>query len=142
MSDSTDILIIDDDEVDFELIVRSIKTKGIKNKVKHARDGVEGLALLSEYQACNSSAFIVILDLNMPKLNGFEFLEKVRSNESLKKAVIFVFSTSDAESDVERAFFYNVAGYFVKPATGAKNEYITDFLKDYLQISQFPGSYP
>ncbi|WP_299969996.1 response regulator [uncultured Roseobacter sp.] len=110
-------LLVDDDEISILSMKRSLKKLKIVNPVVVARDGREALDLLIEAINENSGQlppFIVTLDLNMPRMNGLEFLEAVRSDARLQQLVIFVFTTSDMPSDIQSAYSKNIAGYLVK----------------------------
>jgi len=97
-------------------IERAIKKLRLVNPVRTAMNGEEALHILrgTNGMAQISSPYVIILDLNMPKMNGIEFLEEVRNDIALKKAVIFVLTTSDAPEDVAQAYEQNIAGYVVK----------------------------
>ena len=91
-------LIVDDDMVSVMAIKRPLKKLKIVNPVQVAKDGQQALEILrgEKNGAEFTPPFLVTLDLNMPRMNGFEFLEEIRKDYSLQRAVIFVLSTSDA----------------------------------------------
>lgn len=109
-------LIVDDDKVSIMSIERAIKKLRLMNPVRTAADGQEALDILRGQGGHHvmKSPYVVILDLNMPRMNGIEFLEEVRKDPVLHKAVIFVLTTSDAPEDVAQAYEKNIAGYIVK----------------------------
>jgi len=109
-------LLIEDDEVDLMGMQRAFKQLRVANPVAIARNGVEGLAALRGEDGFEKveRPYIVLLDLNMPKMNGIEFLDEVRKDPMLKTAVVFVLTTSDHDRDKVSAYERNVAGYVVK----------------------------
>ena len=113
------LLLIEDDDLDVEKIKRSLKRLEINAELRVARDGREGLAALRECieEDALGQPPLVLLDLNIPRLNGIEFLAEVRADPQLAMAPVFVMSTSTRAEDVNAAFQYNVAGYFSKPIT-------------------------
>lgn len=137
MGDRLHIFVVDDDDVTAETLRRSLRKMGCDFPVVEARDGQEGLDILrgrSEKQWQRS--FITLLDLNMPRMNGFEFLAAVRADPALASSVIFVLSTSD--SDADRADQDQVAGYLLKSAIGPQMMRLTTLLHDYAQSVRLP----
>ncbi|MEM8792216.1 MAG: response regulator [Pseudomonadota bacterium] len=114
--DEVQILIIDDDEVSIMAMRRALRKMKLVNPVRVAHDGVMGLEILrgEAGQEQMLPPFIVLLDINMPRMNGHEFLKEVRDDPKLHRALIFVLTTSDAPEDVMRAYDQNIAGYVVK----------------------------
>lgn len=109
-------LIVDDDEVSVMKIKRAIKKARFFNPVTVAADGVEALEILrgegnrGEFKR----PYIVTLDINMPRMDGHEFLREIRADPNLHNVVVFVLTTSDNEKDVKAAYSQNVAGYILK----------------------------
>mgnify|MGYP006146909817 CR=1 FL=1 len=89
------IAVIDDDEDDKQLLDRTIKKMGPRYKVLQAENGEEGLKLLNRLKTDKSLPCLIVLDLNMPKMNGVEFLTAIRSNDHWKDLRVFVITTSD-----------------------------------------------
>jgi CheY-like chemotaxis protein len=112
-----EFLVVDDNDLDFEKISRSFSQLKISNPLRRARDGIEALEILHNAAAegHKSSHFIVLLDLNMPRMGGLELLAKLRDNPKLTHVSVFVLTTSDHPNDISRAHDFNVAGYIVKP---------------------------
>lgn len=107
------LLLIDDDDVDVMGIERALRKLEVRNPVIRARDGIEGLAKLREC-ASSHKPFLVLLDLNLPRLNGLELLAEIRKDPTLSNAVVFVLTTSKAEEDKHTAYQHNIAGYIIK----------------------------
>jgi len=117
------ILLIDDDEVDVMNVQRAFKKNHITNPVHVAGNGLEALAKLrgtDGQEKINPMPKIVLLDINMPKMNGIEFLTKLRADPDLHAISVFVLTTSDEEKDCVAAYDMNVAGYILKPVEPGK----------------------
>ncbi|MFK7941279.1 MAG: response regulator [Roseovarius sp.] len=134
------ILIVDDDQVSVMAIKRALKKLKILNPVVVAKDGQEALNILRGAFGQNRllPPFLVTLDLNMPRMDGFEFLEQVRKDPSLQRAVIFVLSTSDTPSDIANAYANNIAGYIVKDDLGDSFVKALDMIDSYTKIVELP----
>lgn len=141
MNSSMSVLLIDDDDVASESVVRSLKKNVGCNPIVLAQDGLEALDILrGEHPALNIvKPFLVLLDLNMPRMNGFEFLREVRSDANLRDCVIFVLTTSDADTDRTQAYRENIAGYLVKSAVGPKFTKLATLLEDYQNVVRLPS---
>jgi CheY-like chemotaxis protein len=109
------ILLVDDDEVDVMNVQRAFQKSHITNPLHIAGNGIEALAKLRDGSI--GPRRVVLLDLNMPKMNGIEFLREVRSDPALQPTSVVVLTTSDGERDKVEAFKLNVAGYLLKPVT-------------------------
>lgn len=139
MGERLNILVIDDDDVTGETVRRSLRRMGCDFPVVEAGDGQEGLDILRGRSAKQlHRPFITLLDLNMPRMNGFEFLAAVRADPALASSVIFVLSTSDSDADRARAYQDQVAGYMLKSAIGPQMVRLTTLLHDYAQSVQLP----
>jgi CheY-like chemotaxis protein len=107
------ILLVDDDDVDVMGVKRVCKKLEICSPIIRARDGVEGLALIRKLETARQS-YIVLLDINLPRMNGLEMLERVRDDPALANAEVFILTTSKAGDDKLKAFALNAAGYIHK----------------------------
>ena len=109
-------LIVEDDDLDFKILQRAFKNLKITNPVRRAHDGIEALDILRgpNGQEKISLPYLILLDLKMPRMGGLEFLDNLRSDPDLHKDIVFVLTTSDAESDIDEAYKQNVAGYIKK----------------------------
>lgn len=116
-ADSVALLVVEDNELDVERIERLLRRLQLDNSLVHALDGQEALSTLRGVPADTGleQPFIVLLDLNMPRMNGYEFLAELRSDAALCATAVFVLSTSDAVVDIEQTARYDVAGYLTKP---------------------------
>lgn len=112
------ILLVEDDEVDIKNVQRAFKKNHISNPLHIARNGLEALEMLrgtDGKEKLNPLPKVILLDLNMPKMGGLEFLQAIREDPVLKTISVFVMTTSDEESDKFAAYNLNVAGYILKP---------------------------
>lgn len=134
------ILLVEDDDVAAEAVIRSIKKNSLNFPVTIAVDGIDALQILRDElpERKIQRPFLVLLDLNMPRMNGFEFLQEVRSDDKLRDIVVFVLTTSDADSDRSRAYHENIAGYMVKSAVGPQFAKLTSLLDSYSSSVNLP----
>lgn len=134
------VLLVEDDDVAAEAVVRSMQRAGIPCPVTWVEDGQAALEVLREQDPRRKAPRprLILLDLNMPRMNGFEFLEVARADPQLKDEVIFVLTTSSADTDRNRAYNENVAGYMVKSAVGPQFARLTQLLDGYRRAVQLP----
>ena len=116
------ILVVDDDEVDVMNVQRAFKKANIANPLFRAVDGLEALEMLRNGDVPKLNR-LVLLDLNMPRMNGIEFLREIRTDPELKATSVIVLTTSNDTRDKVEAYNLNVAGYLTKPVT------FTDFVE-------------
>lgn len=110
------ILLVEDDEVDVLNVKRAFEKNRIMNPLFVASNGIEALEMLRTAKVPQSKR-LVLLDLNLPRMNGIEFLREMRGDPELGAIPVVVLTTSDAEKDKIEAFKLNVGGYLVKPVT-------------------------
>jgi CheY-like chemotaxis protein len=134
------ILLVEDDDVAAESVVRSLRKNAMNIPITLAKDGLEALSILRNQHSHLhiEKPFLILLDLNMPRMNGFEFLKEVRSDHGLRECVIFVLTTSDATSDMTRAYEDNIAGYMVKSAVGPQFSKLALLLDNYRSAVKLP----
>jgi CheY-like chemotaxis protein len=132
--------IVDDDEVDRETMERSVEEMGLENPVRTARDGEEALAILRGEAGMEPIEwpYMILLDLNMPRMNGIEFLREMRSDDSLRRNIVFVLTTSNAETDRMAAYDQMIAGYVLKARAGLEFERMIELIRDYNRSVEFP----
>jgi CheY-like chemotaxis protein len=115
------ILLVEDDEVDVMNVRRAFKKINITNPVYVATNGIEALSMLrssnNEPPQVPTARRLILLDLNMPKMGGIEFLVELRSDPQLKPTPVVVMTTSNQDQDRVEAYNLNVAGYILKPVT-------------------------
>ncbi len=112
------ILLVEDDELDVKNIRRAFKKGNITNPLYVAGNGLEALEMLRGTEMPRTRR-LVLLDLNMPRMNGIEFLRELRADPELTATPVVVLTTSDAERDKVEAYNLHVAGYLLKPVTFA-----------------------
>ena len=131
-SRSVDVLVIDDDELTAEIVERALRKVAAPFRVVAAYDGQEGLELLRADSDCEvRRPYLILLDLNMPRMNGFEFLREMRDDPRLRDSVVFVLTSSDDDSDRSRAYQEMIAGYMVKSAVGPQFVKLASLLQQY-----------
>ena len=111
------ILLVEDDRVDIMTVKRAIQKNSISNPVHVARTGVEALAMLrgNDVPKIEPRPSLILLDLNLPKMGGIEFLKELRADPDLKDLPVIVLTSSHEPRDRAAAFEYDVEDYFVKP---------------------------
>jgi len=134
---SLNILLVDDDEVDVMTVKRAFAKANIANKVFVATDGIEALRLLRA-DGIPASRRLVLLDLNMPRMNGIEFLREIRSDPVLQVLTVVVLTTSNEDRDRVEAYQLNVAGYLLKPVTFHSFADVMATLNKYWTLMEMP----
>lgn len=130
------LLIVDDDDIDVMGIRRALEKLKIANPSFRARDGLEALEMLREEVV--PAPFIVLLDLNMPRMNGIEFLRELRADNFLMATVVFVLTTSKADEDMAMAYEKHIAGYMTKSAINRDFMGAIGLLEHYWRIVELP----
>ena len=134
------LLIIEDDDIDATAITRSFRKLKLANTLIRAKDGVEALNLLRGKDGKDKleKPYMLLLDLNMPRMNGIELLEELRKDPELSNSVVFVLTTSSADKDKVAAYEHHVAGYIVK--SDLKNSFleVIELLDCYWKIVALP----
>jgi CheY-like chemotaxis protein len=132
------ILLVEDDEVDIMNVQRAFRKNNINNPLFIARNGLEALEMLHSQQI--PKPHVIILDINMPKMNGLEFLQAMRAEENLKRISVFVMTTSNEDSDKLNAYNLNVAGYILKPLSFEKFLNSMATLNSYWKLCERPSN--
>jgi CheY-like chemotaxis protein len=134
------ILLVDDDEVDVMNVQRAFKKNNIINPLYIANNGLEALEMLrgQGQQAIPGTRRLILLDLNMPKMGGLEFLRAIREDPDLRPLTVVVLTTSDDERDRIEAYNLNVAGYILKPVTFTAFVEAMATLNKYWTINELP----
>jgi CheY-like chemotaxis protein len=141
MGNPVTILLVDDDKVDVMAIKRSFRELKIANPVVEARNGIEALEHLRGLNGQKKvpPPCLVLLDLNMPRMGGIEFLDQLRDDEALRSTLVFVMTTSGADEDRTRAYNLNVAGYVLKHRPGQSFLEAISMLEHYWRVIEFPS---
>lgn len=106
------ILLIDDDEIERMKFRKVCEKKQINHLIIEAENGEKAISLLNNSE---NSFDLIILDLNMPKMNGFEFLRKLKTEKDFQYIPVIIMSTSNNYSDLKECYNIGIAGYFSKP---------------------------
>jgi CheY-like chemotaxis protein len=131
------ILLVEDDEVDVLNVRRAFQKNHITNPLFHASNGLEALEQLRG-KTIPRDRRIVLLDLNMPKMNGIEFLQELRRDPELRVTPVVVLTTSNDERDRIEAYNLNVAGYLLKPVTFSNFCDVMTALNKYWALVELP----
>ena len=134
------ILLVEDDEVDIMNVRRAFEKNRITNPLYVARNGIEAIKMLREEGEMRISPLprIILLDLNMPRMGGIEFLKEIRKTPELKSLTVFVMTTSNEECDKLDAYNLNVAGYILKPLSFENFLSTVSKLNHYWKLCQQP----
>jgi CheY-like chemotaxis protein len=136
------ILLVEDDIVDVMNVKRAFKKNNISNPLFVAENGVEALEMLrgtEEKPAISPLPKIILLDLNMPKMGGIEFLKVLRADENFKDLSVFVMTTSNEDNDKVEAYKLNVAGYILKPLSMSDFVKAVSTLHSYWMLCEYPS---
>jgi CheY-like chemotaxis protein len=131
------ILLVEDDQVDVMNVRRAFERNRIVNPLFVAGDGVEGLQLLRDGSVPGERR-LILLDLNMPRMSGIEFLRELRRDPQLQHTPVVVLTTSNDERDKIEAYNLNVAGYILKPVTFVNFVEVMAALNKYWSLVELP----
>jgi CheY-like chemotaxis protein len=112
---SNPILLVEDNPVDLDLTLRAFAARKISNKILVARDGEEALNYIELWESGEPVPVVILLDLNMPKVNGLEVLEKIKSHPKFKTIPIVILTTSSESKDLKTAYQLGANSYIIKP---------------------------
>jgi CheY-like chemotaxis protein len=109
------ILLVEDNPLDLDLTLRAFHSRKLANPVEIARDGEEALAYIEKWMAGSPVPVVILLDLNLPKVNGLEVLEAIKKHSDFRTIPVVVLTTSSVSSDVNTAYRLGANSYIVKP---------------------------
>jgi len=132
------VLLIEDNEVDVEALRRAFDANGLDNTIVVAHDGRAGIEALQTGRV--RRPYIILLDLNLPRMNGLEFLEELRCSPEFRDSVVFVLTTSKRDEDKIAAYQKYVAGYMVKSEVGTAFAKLVDLLSSYWRVVRLPSA--
>ncbi|MFC1652642.1 response regulator [Planctomycetota bacterium] len=136
MRNSKPVLLVEDDSIDAMTVRRAFKDLKLNNKLSHCVNGEDAVAFLQD--SANDEPCVILLDLNMPRMNGIEFLKVIKEDERLKRIPVIVLTTSNEERDVVESFKLSVAGYIVKPVDYKKFVEAIRTIDLYWTLSEMP----
>ena len=134
------ILLVDDDDGDAKAVQRSFQKAKIANPFTRAVDGMEALEMLRGTNGKTKIQFpcVLLVDLNMPRINGIQFIQALRADKVLHRSVVFVLTTSKRDEDKLAAYDLNVAGYIVKSTAGVDFMNLVNLVECYWRIVELP----
>ena len=133
------VLLIEDDDLDVISFYRSLEARGLKIELQRARDAIEAFDMLRlQRSEGRDDNMLVVLDLNMPCMNGIEFLQQLRADAELGSAIVIVFTTSSNPKDIEAAYRHHVAAYVVKEVVEDSTKNLVALIDSYLRTVTMP----
>jgi CheY-like chemotaxis protein len=130
------ILLVEDDDVDAMTVQRSLKELKVTNELIRRTDGEDALDYFRNPD--NQEPCIILLDLNMPRMNGFEFLRIIKTDEQLRRIPVVVLTTSDNDEGIVESYDLSAAGYVVKPVDYAQFIEAMKILNMYWTLNRLP----
>ena len=130
------ILLVEDDQVDTMTVIRALKEIHVTNPLVHLENGEEAVHYLQDPES--EKPCIILLDLNMPIMNGIEFLHVVKHDDQLKRIPVVVLTTSEEQQDKVNSFNMGVAGYMAKPVDYRQFVEVMRSIDAYWTISEIP----
>jgi CheY-like chemotaxis protein len=138
MEKQINILLVEDDEIDVMNVKRAFKKNNISNPLHVCGNGVDALEYLRSINSFIELPRIILLDINMPRMGGIEFLRELRLDDKLKHISVFVMTTSNEEQDKVNAYKLNVAGYILKPLSIESFISSVAMLNNYWMLCEYP----
>ena len=128
------ILYIEDDKLEIMRFKIALKQNKFEGELEVGMNGEEGLNILNEKRHYLPS--FIVLDLRMPVMDGFEFLDNIKKDITFRRIPIIILSTSQNESDILKSYDYQVAGYFTKPFSPMEYNKIVELIKLYWETAK------
>jgi CheY-like chemotaxis protein len=134
------IVLVEDDDIDAQTVLRGLASAKIINPLVRARDGVEALEMLLGTNGRQKipPPYLLLVDIRMPRLDGLGLIREIRKNPLLHRTIIFVLTTSNEDRDRLAAYDEHVAGYIVKSNTQDQFLRLAGMLEYYLLIVELP----
>ncbi|MFT6091836.1 MAG: CheY-like chemotaxis protein [Sulfitobacter sp.] len=136
MARQMNILLVEDNPLDAMIVERTISKIAPGTFIERAEDGIEALEVINS--GTLPIPFMVLLDINMPRMNGHEFLKELRSNSGASSSIVFMFTTSDSAQDIEKAYAERVNGYIVKRHNKEGMKSVLQTLQSYWTTCELP----
>lgn len=136
------ILLVEDNDIDVILFRRALSSAGLDCQVVRARDGIEALEILTGTHGSDSieDPFVILLDINMPRMNGHDFLTALRAKDQLARSQVIVVTTSDDPKDINLAYDNQVSGYLVKPVSTREMTRAVESMHQFLDMCKLPST--
>jgi CheY-like chemotaxis protein len=140
IGNSVTILLVEDDEIDAEAVQRAFRKQKIASPVLVAGDGQQAVDMLRGTNGVEKIArpHLILLDLNMPRMDGLEFLTEMRRDPSIADSIVFILTTSDLDEDKVAAYGHHVAGYMVKNKLEDSFSCLAHMVDSYRRVIEFP----
>ena len=134
------IVIVEDDDGDIKTVRRAFAQAGVVNPLVRAVDGVQALEILrgTEVRGPLQPPYIILVDINMPRMNGLDFVRALREDPALKGSIVFMLTTSKHDADKLAAYELNVAGYILKDHAGTEFLDFVQLIGGYTRIVEMP----
>lgn len=132
------ILLVEDNPIDLDLTMRAFASKYLSNPIQVARDGEEALQYLERWEQGEPRPVVILLDLNMPKVNGLEVLRKIKSHPDFKAIPVVILTTSSESSDLEAAYQAGANSYIIKPVDFEKFLEVANHIDLYWRVINKP----
>lgn len=134
------ILLVEDDDGDAMAVERSFRTLRVVQSIVRAGDGIEALQILkgTDSQPRLRKPYLLLVDLNLPRMNGIQLITAIRQDHELHDTVIFILTTSNREQDKSAAYALNVAGYILKERAGEDFRSLFSLVDDYRRLVELP----
>ncbi len=114
------ILLVEDNPMDLDLTLRAFAKRKFSNSIQVARDGEEALAFLPRWAAGETMPAVILLDINLPKVNGLDVLRQIKSHEQFRRIPVVMLTSSREHSDLKAAYDLGVNSYIEKPVSFSK----------------------
>lgn len=137
---SINILLVEDDDGDAKAVLRAFQKTKIVNKILRAVDGIEALEILKGTNGKQKieSPYILLVDLNMPRMNGIQLIKALRADPQIHQSIVFVLTTSNRDEDKIASYDLNVSGYIVKSTAGQDFLNLINLVDCYWRIVEMP----
>jgi len=139
MQKTRPLLLVEDDNVDALTVKRALEDIGVVDSLVHLKNGEEALDYLRS--EVNELPCLILLDLNMPKMNGIEFLQEAKKDERIRKIPVVILTTSQEDRDIMGTFRHSVAGYMVKPIDYDRFVETIRAISEYWALSMLPAGW-
>ena len=139
MNNNQTILLVEDDKVDAMTVIRAFKELNITNPLHREENGEEALQYLKNIG--KEKPCIILLDINMPKMNGIELLKVLKKEDDFKRIPVVMLTTSEQEQDREESYNLGASGYMIKPVDYKKFVEVMRTITVYWTLSKLPPEY-
>jgi CheY-like chemotaxis protein len=137
MHNNQHILLVEDDMIDVMIVKRALSDLKFNHHLKVASNGEEALEHLKTHK--DNLPWIILLDINMPKMNGLEFLAIIKNDNDFKRLPVVMLTTSKDEKDTDQCFNLGASGYMIKPVGYGNFLKMMEAIGKYWELSQLPN---